>query len=104
MLARHFKVSAIVAARRVLDLRLITKPQFLDFYSTYQEDERRRAGTKSEGGDFYLTQDVRLGRRFARAVVQAAKEGRLLYRDAYELTGLYGATFDRYAKGLESPR
>lgn len=103
VLARHFKVSAIVAARRVLDLGLVTKQEFLEFYAAYQEDERRRAA-KSEGGDFYLTQDVRLGRRFARAVVRAAKEGRLLYRDAYALTGLYGATFDRYAKGLESPR
>jgi Zn-dependent peptidase ImmA (M78 family) len=104
VLARHFKVSAIVAARRALDLGLITKRAFLEFYRTYQEDERRRATTKSEGGDFYVTQDVRLGRRFARAVVRAAKEGRLLYRDAYQLTGLHGATFDRYAKGLESSR
>lgn len=102
-LARHFKVSAIVVARRALDLGLIAKREFLDFYAAYQEDERRRT-TKSDGGDFYLTQDVRLGRRFARAVVRAAKEGRLLYRDAYALTALYGATFDRYAKALESPR
>jgi hypothetical protein len=87
----------------VLDLGLITKREFLEFYAAYQEDERRRAA-KADGGDFYLTQDVRLGRRFARAVVRAAKEGRLLYRDAYALTGLYGTTFDRYAKGLESPR
>jgi hypothetical protein len=53
---------------------------------------------KSKGGNFYLTQNVRLGKRFARSVMLAAKEGRLLYRDAYSLTGLRGATFDRYAK------
>jgi hypothetical protein len=29
-------------------------------------------------------------------VARAVKEGRLLYRDAYALTGLHGETFDRY--------
>jgi hypothetical protein len=31
------------------------------------------------------------------------KEGRLLYRDAYRLTGLHGKTFDRYADYLGFP-
>lgn len=100
--ARHFKVSPIVAARRALDLNLITRPAFLEFFQAYQADERRQAA-KSKGGDFYLNQNVRLGKRFARAVMLAAKEGRLLFRDAYSLTGLRGATFDRYAKSLGIP-
>ncbi len=104
VLAHRFKVSTIVAARRALDLRLITRPHFLDFCRAYQDDERRRAARASDGGDFYLTQDVRIGRRFALAIIEAAREGRLLYRDAYELTGLYGATFDRYAEELAAAR
>ena len=98
-IARHFKVSPIVAARRALDLNLIARTVFFDFFNAYQNDERRRA-IKSKGGNFYRTQNVRLGKRFARSVMLAAKEGRLLYRDAYSLTGLRGATFDRYAKSL----
>jgi len=97
--ARHFKVSPIVAARRALDLNLIDRTAFFDFFHAYQNDERRRS-KKSTGGNFYLTQNVRVGKRFARSVMLAAKEGRLLYRDAYSLTGLRGATFDRYAKSL----
>lgn len=97
--ARHFKVSPIVAARRALDLGLIQQTKFLEFFRAYQEDERRKAA-RAGGGDFYLNQNTRLGKRFARAVVTAAKEGRLLYRDAYRLTGLHGATFDKYAKAL----
>ncbi len=97
--ARHFKVSPIVAARRALDLNLITRPAFLEFFQGYQADERRQAA-KSKGGNFFLNQNVRLGKRFARAVMLAAKEGRLLYRDAYSLTGLHGATFDKFAKSL----
>ncbi|MBC7943906.1 MAG: ImmA/IrrE family metallo-endopeptidase [Burkholderiales bacterium] len=98
-IARHFKVSPIVAARRALDLKLIAKSAFLQFFVDYQADERRKA-TRASGGDFYKTQNVRVGKRFARIVARAAKEGRLLYRDAYRLTGLYGATFDRYAKSV----
>ena len=100
VIARQFKVSPIVAARRALDLGLIDRARFLDFYRAYQADERRKAA-KAKGGDFYNNQNVRVGKRFARAVMHAAKEGRLLYREAYSLTGLHGATFERYAKALD---
>lgn len=100
IIARHFKVSPIVAARRAQDLGLIQRAEFLTFFRAYQEDERRKAARVTGGGDFYQNQNVRLGKRFARAVALAAKEGRLLYRDAYRLTDLHGATFDKYAKAL----
>ena len=102
VLARRFKVSPLVAARRSLDLDMISKSTFFDFYREYQEDERRRKTTKASSGDFYATQNFRIGRRFAATVVRAAKEGRLLYNEAYQLTGLYGKTFDRYAEKFEA--
>jgi Zn-dependent peptidase ImmA (M78 family) len=98
--ARRFKVSPVVAARRALDLGLITKPAFFLFYEEDRQDWQRRKEEqrkKKGGGDFYRTQDVRLGRRFASAVVRATREGRILYRDAYRLTDLKGETFNRYA-------
>jgi len=101
LLARRFKVSELVAARRALDVRLITREAFFSFYKQYSEDERRRSATQS-GGNFYATQNSRIGRSFAEAVVRAVREGRLLYRDAFDLTGLRGATFDRYIASLES--
>lgn len=97
-IARRFKVSELVAARRALDLSLITKDEFLRFYRAYQESER--SIPSSQGGNFYATQNLRLSRRFATTVVRALKEGKLLYRDAFRLTGLYGETFDRYAQSL----
>ncbi|MEQ1838332.1 MAG: XRE family transcriptional regulator [Candidatus Nitrotoga sp.] len=99
-IARYFKVSPIVAARRAQDLGFIQQAEFLTFFRAYQEDERRKTARVAGGGNFYQTQNVRLGKRFARAVALAAKEGRLLYRDAYRLTDLHGATFDKYAKTL----
>ena len=95
-------------ARRALDLGLIGEGQFFEFYRRDMDDWRRAREEKKKrdkekdkpGGNFYRTQDVRLGTRFAYAVVSAAKQGRLLYRDAYKLTDLRGATFERYAEIL----
>jgi Zn-dependent peptidase ImmA (M78 family) len=99
-----YKVSPLVAARRALDLRLISKAEFFQFYERDQDEWRRRKAEekkhKKGGPNFYDVQDVRLGKRFAYAVVRAAHEGRLLYRDAYELTDLKGETFSRYAGRL----
>ncbi len=98
-LARRFKVSPLVAARRALDLELISRRQFFTFYREYLEDERRQQ-ERQGGGSFWNNQNVRLGQRFGAAVVRAAKEGRLLYREAYRLTGLSGPTFDKFAERL----
>lgn len=98
--ARRFKVSTLVAARRVLDLGLASRTEFFSFWNAYQEDERRRQKQKPSGGNFWATQNVRVGPRFGAAVVKSAREGRLLYRDAYNLTGLSGGTFDRFAEKL----
>lgn len=98
--ARRFKVSMLVAARRALDLRLVTRNEFLAFYHDYLSDERRKLARRPDGGDFYANQNLRVGRRFASAVARAAKEGKLLYSEAYRLTGLYGKTFDRYVASL----
>lgn len=103
-LARYFKVSAVVAARRALDIGLVSRRGFLDFYRDHLAEAHRRVNDTSGGGDFYLTQNVRLGRRFAVAVVHAVQEGRLPYREAYALTGLRGQTFEQYAAELHGGR
>jgi hypothetical protein len=82
---------------------LISKAQFFVFYKRDQEEWRQRKSQKQKrrgGPNFYDVQDIRLGRRFAYAVVRAAREGRLLYRDAYQLTDIKGETFNRYADRL----
>lgn len=98
LLARHFKVSEIVVARRALDLTLINKDEFLDFYQHRVTNEKNNVD--SSGGDFYATQTFRIGRRFAETVIRATREGKLLYSEAYRLTGLKGKTFNEYAERL----
>ena len=96
-LAKHFKVSTVVAARRALDSERITREEFFEYY---QENKAKtwvgtREGTKSSGGDFWNNQIWRVGIRFGSAVSRAVTEGRLSYTDAYRLTGLKGDTFSR---------
>jgi Zn-dependent peptidase ImmA (M78 family) len=92
-IARHFKVSQLVAARRAQDVELISRNEFLDFYERFRAGERQR--DRSSGGNFWNTQNTRIGRRFEEAIVRAVREDRLLYREAYALTGLKGETFER---------
>jgi Zn-dependent peptidase ImmA (M78 family) len=99
-LARLFKVSTIVAARRALDMGLIERKAFFDFYNAYLADERRKEASHPSGGSFWKNQNVRVGQRFGHAVVRAAREGRLLFREAYHLTGMHGETFTKFAEHL----
>ncbi len=99
--ARQFKVSIIVAARRALDIELINGSAFMDFYAEYANEEWRGSQEKRGGGNFWSNQIWRVGPRFAAAVVRAAKEGRLTYREAYSLTDLIGETFENMPEKLE---
>ena len=89
-----------MVARRAKDRQLISRDQFFGFYQRYMERERRQIERQQPGGNFWNTQNTRLGRRFGQAVISAAQEGRLSYSDAYDLTRLYGETFDKYARHL----
>lgn len=101
LIARRFKVSPLVAARRAFDLDLISKSDYFEFHEKERlewQNVRENRRLRASGGDFYATQNVRLGRRFSAAVVRAAVEGRISYQDAYRLTGMKGKTFNTYAE------
>lgn len=90
--ARRFKVSVLVAARRAVHLNLISPTEFRRFY------DRHTGGVKlprSGGGSFWNNQNFRIGHRFGSAVCRAVLAGRLSYREAYGLTGLWGDTFEK---------
>ena len=95
-LSRIFKVSQIVIARRALDLNLITKTSFLEFYNKYMGDFKFKKDNQGSGGNFYATARKRVSLRFASFVNNAVKENRLLYRDAYKLTNLKGETYNKF--------
>ncbi len=99
VLGQSFKVGPLVAARRAMDLKLIERSTFLDFYARYLNREHR-GGATAFGGNFYNTQNSRVGKLFATHVMRAAMGEQVGFREAYQLTGLRGGTFRNYAKRL----
>lgn len=99
-LARRFKVSTLVILRRIHDAGGISREQLWQAYREELEHLRSIAPAGS-GGNFYLTQAVRVSKRFARALVVSTLEGQTLHRDAFRLLGFSKlATFHELGHSL----
>jgi len=96
MLATRFKVSPIVIARRALDLGLLVRAAFFNFYNQYMEAARLKKEQQAGGGDFYRTNKRRISPTFASYVDSAVKSGALTYKDAFKLTGLFGDVYTNF--------
>ena len=94
-LAKIFKVSQIVIGRRALDTGKISREEFFDFYNEHIAKFEKWKVDRGDGGNFYATLRRRLNPRFFATVHQAVKESKLLYKHAYELTGLRGNTYQK---------
>jgi len=99
-LSRVFKVSTLVALRRLHDAGFIDQKAL---WRHYHEEEQRLKTLKqkktSNGGSYYNTLGVRVGRRFARAIISSALEGTTSFTEAHRLLGVKAAsTFNRAAK------
>lgn len=99
-LARYFKVSTLVVLRRIHDAGGLTRDELWQAYREELEHLREIQRARS-GGDFYLTLGVRVGKRFARALVVDTLEGQTLHRDAFRLLGFSKlSTFRELAHNL----
>ncbi len=87
-LARQFSVSRIVIARRALDLNLLHKSTFDEFYSSESARWAALKQKKRKGGNFYTTIPVRNGRAFTKSVLSEAMRGTILLREASRLLGI----------------
>ena len=96
----HFKVSTIVAARRMLDTESMSQMDFDKFYADYTKQQRE--AQKTTGGNYWNNVGYRTSPMFGKAVVRAVMEDRLSYTAAYSLTGMHGSTFEKYAEGMLS--
>lgn len=87
-LARLFKVSSLVALRRLFDAGYIDRGTLWQHYR--EELDRIRALERGQagGGDFYRTLGARTGKRFARAVLASTLEGQTLFQDAFRMLGV----------------
>jgi hypothetical protein len=75
-----------------------------DFWKFFQDEVDRISEIQisgSGGGDFYRTLGVRVGNRFAKAVVTSTLEGQTLFRDAFRMLGFKkNETFYKEARQL----
>jgi Zn-dependent peptidase ImmA (M78 family) len=86
-LSGEFKVSTLVVLRRLHDMGAISSGKFRTAYDA--ELSRLLALEKpgEGGGNFYNTTVARVGRRFARAIIGSALEGRSSFTEALHLLG-----------------
>lgn len=99
-LARRFKVSTLVILRRMNDAGVLPRMAFARAYD--EELSRLLSIDRGSGGNFYLTQAARAGKRFSRALIASTLEGQTLFRDALRMLGISKIeTFRELGKSLE---
>lgn len=100
-LAREFKVSTLVALRRLFDAGFIEQGRLWQHYREEQARLKALEQRGSGGGDFYRTLGARTSKRFARAIVSSTLEGQTLFQDAFRMLGVRKtATFYEAAREL----
>ena len=100
-LAREFKVSTLVALRRLFDAGFISQIALWQHYRVEQERLRMLKERSSSGGDFYHSLGARTSKRFARAIVSSTLEGLTSFPDAFRMLGVRKtATFYEAAREL----
>lgn len=100
-LAREFKVSTLVALRRLFDAGYISRTTLWQHYRDEQERLRTLKERSSAGGDFYRSLGARTSKRFARAIVSSTLEGLTSFTDAFRMLGVRKtATFYEAAREL----
>lgn len=100
-IARTFRVSTLVALRRLKDFGSLSYAAFQEAYDAELTFLKQQAKKSAGGGDFYATMGARVDPRFASAVISAALEGQTLMGDAFDLLNLKNSrTFREEARRL----
>ncbi|WP_223253362.1 ImmA/IrrE family metallo-endopeptidase [Chromobacterium amazonense] len=81
-LARFFKVSRLVIARRALDFNLITKKTYQEIAAISMQKK------KSSGGNFFAMLPVKNSKKLTSAIVSSAMTGRTMLREAGSLLNI----------------
>ena len=87
-LAREFKVSTLVALRRLFDAGFLPKAALWDHYRDEQQRLKELKDRSSSGGDFYNSLGARTSKRFAKAIVASTLEGFTAFPEAYRMLGV----------------
>lgn len=97
-MAKRFRVSEIMMARRAYSLGLIDKDELNMWFAISKTHKKSK--NNNPGGDFFRTTLKRVGRLFAIYVRNAVEENRLSYTEAFSLVDVHGKSYDKLMKLL----
>lgn len=102
--AREFRCGTLVVLSALRRDRLLGRQEMTDFDALYRSevDRLRRLQPLGSGGQFYLSQPYRVGRRFSRAVIADTRSGGTSIGTALRLTSLSLEAYETYASALQS--
>lgn len=106
LLSKEFSVSELVVCIRLKNKNFISNKDFETVYSILVQKMNesllnRKYNAKKPGGNYYYTVGTRLDSIFVNSVNRKAKEGKILYTEAYRLVGAKGKTYDNLMKYME---
>ncbi len=96
VIAKQFKVSQIVIARRLLDIGYINQERFIEFYNDYKNKIYKRK--ESKGDNFYKIAEYRYSKRFLNILKYALESETIFLRDLYQLLDLNQKTIEKLLK------
>jgi len=99
-LAKSFRCSESVIARKALNHKMINKKMYEEIVSEAIEAFNRVREEKEAGGNYYSTAQSRLDNVFVRALCESINSGRTSYTEAYRLTNTTGRTFSEVVSRL----
>ena len=99
-LARMFRCSSSVIARRALDNKKIDQNVYNMVIADAIEAYIQTKQEKSSGGDYYRVARSKLDGVFVRALCESVNSGRTSFTEAYRLTNTTSKTFSKVASGL----
>jgi Zn-dependent peptidase ImmA (M78 family) len=96
-LARLFRVSEIVIARRGRDMGLVSHTYYEKLY-----DAQVGRSAKSRKGNYYTNKPYEASRRFSAAIIREIRSGLTLYKEGMSLLGIKSTdTLKKYAETLQ---
>lgn len=100
MVAKVFKCSQIVIARRAYDERKINRRLYDEIVQVAIEKYRQVFSIKKGGGNYYSTKATRIDRRLFSFIIDSIAQGRTLYSEAFRLTSTNRHTFFELAERM----
>lgn len=97
-LAGVFKVSSIVTLRRAFEVGMVSQDEFRAILP--QTKRSQTPSKKSDGGNFYNTEDARHSPKIMQAVYEDVRAGNTSYREGANLLDVKVTTFENLMGGL----